>query len=125
MKFKYLFLVFSALACLFVVANSQDVQAANIFEPQWSEFCPPNYQYATFRKGKKAGMYSENNYWAVRRAEFERAKKQCRSYTDMATQNACYQRLVDIERNKTVQRKSAKAERYYEEDREIREQYYY
>lgn len=124
MHFKYYFIVFSALACFCFVANTQEAEA-NIFEPQWSEFCPPNYQYATFRKGKKAGMYSENNYWAVRRVEFEKAKKQCRSYSDMATQNACYQRLVDIERNKTIQRKSAKAERYYEEDREIREQYYY
>ena len=124
MNFKYLFFVFSALACFYFISNSQEAQA-NIFEPQWSEFCPPNYQYATFKKGKKAGMYAENNYWAVRRVEFEKNKKQCRSYSDMQTQNACFQRLVDIERNKTIQRKSAKAERYYEEDREVREQFYY
>ncbi len=37
--------------------------------------------------------------------------------------NACYARVADIEKNKTVQRKASKAERYYEEDREIMEQY--
>ncbi len=31
---------------------------ANIFEPQWGEFCPPNYQNAVFRKGQKPGMYT-------------------------------------------------------------------
>ena len=110
-------LVLSAFTCILSVN-------ASIFEPQWSEFCPPNYQNAVFRKGEKAGMYSENNYWALRRVQFERGIRECRSYKDIETQNACYNRLVDIERNKTVQRKDANAERYYEEDREIMEQYY-
>jgi len=114
---------FMTIGLITTVAMGVNCTWASVFEPQWSEFCPPNYQNAVFRKGNKPGMYTENNYWAVRRVQFEKGKRECRTYTDIQTQNACYQRLADIERNKTIQRKAAKAERYYEEDREIREQY--
>lgn len=120
---KKIFVFIFSLVLLCNICIMQNAKAS-IFEPQWSEFCPPKYQNAVFRKGEKPGMYKENNYWAVRRVQFEKSKRECRSYQDIATQNACYQRMVDIERNKSVQRKAAKAERYYEEDREIMEQFY-
>ena len=91
-------------------------------EPQWAEFCPPLYENAVFKKADKANSkrYMENNYWALRKAKFDKSIAECKAYAkDQHELNACFARVANLERNKTAQRAGAKQERNADLDREI------
>jgi len=113
----------SALALILCSTNINIATAESVLEPQWAEFCPPLYENVVFkpqRENSKRDM--ENNYWALRKAKFEKSIMECKviSKTPEAL-GACYGRIVNIEKNKTAQRTEAKYEKYTETDQQIRD----
>ena len=65
--------------CVLIVANcSISFGSTSVIEPQWAEFCPPLYENATFKHAKENSKRNlENNYWALRRAKFEKSVAGC------------------------------------------------
>lgn len=117
---KLLYLLVFAFAFNLIPVIS--VSAESIMEPQWSEFCPPLYENAVFKKADKSNSkrYMENNYWALRKAKFEKSIAECKAYAkDQVELNTCFSRVANLERNKTAQRSGAKQERNADLDREI------
>lgn len=90
-----------------------EVSAESILEPQWSEFCPPLYENVVFihtKANSKRNM--ENNYWALRKAKFDKSIAECKSMSkDSNELGICYSRVANLERNKNNQRKKAKIEK--------------
>ena len=82
----------------------------NVMEPQWAEFCPPLYENAQFKPTKENSKRNlENNYWALRRAKFQKSIMECKTLSKTQSElNMCYGRVANIEKNKTKQRKEAK-----------------
>lgn len=110
---------------LFLITGylSNKADAASVLEPQWAEFCPPLYENVVFksqRSNSKRDM--ENNYWALRRAKFEKSITECKVISkDSSELNACFMRVANIEKNKNTQRSEAKYEKSVEIDQQIRD----
>jgi len=101
-----LFIVFSCFSTI-------NVKASSVLEPQWSEFCPPLYENAVFKPAKENSKRDmENNYWALRKAKFEKSIMECKviakTPNDLST---CFARVANLERNKNNQRADAKYEK--------------
>ena len=98
-------------------------QASSVMEPQWAEFCPPLYENAVFKPQKENSKKDmENNYWALRRAKFEKAVTECKVISKDSTElNACFMRVANLEKNKSAQRSEAKYERSVELNQKIRD----
>lgn len=96
----------------FFFANTS-ASAQSVLEPQWAEFCPPLYENAVFKPAKENSKRDlENNYWALRKAKFEKSVMECKVISKtQAELNQCYGRIANLEKNKTQQRTQAKYER--------------
>ena len=118
---KKIFLMCTLLLVANVVVNSAS-QAA-VMEPQWSEFCPPLYENAIFKPAKENSKRNmENNYWALRRAKFEKSIAECKAISQNAQElGVCYSRVANIEKNKSSQRKEAKYEKQDDINMQIRD----
>ena len=106
-----------------LLVSPMTVFAENVMEPQWAEFCPPLYENAQFKPTKENSKRNlENNYWALRRAKFQKSIMECKTLSKTQSElNLCYGRVANIEKNKTKQRKEAKYERNSDLDRQIRD----
>ena len=97
-------------------------KAESVLEPQWSEFCPPLYENAVFKPAKENSKRNmENNYWALRKAKFEKSIAECKAYSKTTKDlGVCYSRVANLERNKNTQRQNARVEK----DMDTRNQIY-
>lgn len=77
-----------------LVFTSTPVLAEFILTPQWSEFCPVEYINAQASKWNK-----NNNYWFIRRNQFEDAISRCHVYTGNDLKS-CYNQVSVAEENK-------------------------
>lgn len=112
------------ICALLLVSNAVAFNAAkaeSVLEPQWSEFCPPLYENAVFKPAKENSKRNmENNYWALRKAKFEKSIAECKAYSKNANDlGVCYSRVSSLERNKNSQRQSAKIEKNSDTRNEI------
>ena len=116
---KILCILLFLLALNFIPFDT--ASAENVMEPNWGEFCPPLYENAVFKKARKNTKRNmENNYWALRKAKFQKSIAECKAYSENASElNACYKRVANIEKNKTNQRNIAKSEWEATQDRQI------
>lgn len=124
MKYKWFLFAFVLCACFLF---SKNVNAESVMEPQWAEFCPPLYENAVFKSAKKNSKRNmENNYWALRRVKFQKSIAECKAVSQSQRElNACFARVANLEKNKNSQRTSAKIEKNYDQDREIRDGYWW
>ena len=118
---KYIFAILFLISIMcFAVQTSE---AASVLEPQWAEFCPPLYENVVFkpaRANSKRDM--ENNYWALRKAKFDKSIAECKVISKNANElGACFSRVANLERNKTNQRNEAKYERNAEINQQIQD----
>ena len=118
MKKTTILAIFSAL-----ILSPLIVYAESVMEPQWAEFCPPLYGNAEFKPTKEnSKRHLENNYWALRRAKFQKSIMECKTLSKSQSElNLCYGRVANIEKNKTKQRLDAKYEHNNDLDRQIRD----
>jgi len=118
---KKLFLMCALLLVGNVVINN--AAQATVMEPQWSEFCPPLYENAVFKPAKENSKRNmENNYWALRRAKFEKSIVECKAISQNAQElGVCFSRVANIERNKSSQRKEARYEKNEDLNMQIRD----
>lgn len=102
---------------------SMQAKAESVLEPQWAEFCPPLYENAVFKPQKTNSKRDlENNYWALRKAKFEKSVMECKAYSkDSKDLTSCFSRVANIERNKSAQRSEAKYERTTEINQQMRD----
>ena len=116
---KILYILLFIFALNFIPVDT--VSADSVMEPNWSEFCPPLYENAVFKKARKnTKRYMENNYWALRKVKFEKEITECKAYSKNASElNTCYKRVANLEKNKTNQRNAQKAEWAENQDRQI------
>ena len=78
-----IFMEFISLSCF-----------ATIFEPEWTEFCPPRYC------DSNENMFSKDaTYWYKRRMQFENALLKCSAYKG-AQLDSCYGELRAAEERK-------------------------
>lgn len=77
-----------------LVITSTSALAEFILTPQWSEFCPVEYINAQSSKWNK-----NNDYWYVRRTQFEDAISKCHVYTGNDLKS-CYDQVRVAEQNK-------------------------
>jgi len=121
---KKIFILMVFMAVLGLIAPGHCV---SVMEPQWAEFCPPLYENAVFKKSaENSKRYMENNYWALRRVKFEKSVAECKAVARNQDElNNCFARVANIERNKTAQRKNARYEKFEDEDRAIRDGWWY
>ncbi len=110
MKKILLFTIFIA-SCILLSQNIS--YSETITEPQWSEFAPPLYENAIFKKTKlNSKKYMENNYWALRRVKFQKSILECKVLSKKSSDlSACYARVANLENNKNNQRTQQKNER--------------
>ena len=74
---KKIILLFAIFFSFFFVNTSAN--AVSVLEPQWAEFCPPLYENAVFKPAKENSKRDlENNYWALRKAKFEKSIMECK-----------------------------------------------
>lgn len=91
---SFIFLLnFNQLVC------AQDLSVKNNnYRPVWNEFCPIGYCNAESKEIKWYWIYAvkeeqaQENYWAMRRVQFERDIKNCDNYPENE-RNICYERL--------------------------------
>lgn len=71
-------------------------QAANaaIFEPEWTEFCPPKYC-----ESNENAFSKDATYWYKRRLQFQKALSRCSEYKGKELDN-CYEELRAAENRK-------------------------
>ena len=65
-----------AIAFVMIIGNlsASSSQAESVLEPQWAEFCPPLYENVVFKPAKANSKRDmENNYWALRKAKFDKS----------------------------------------------------
>lgn len=103
--------------------NADNTQAANVLEPQWSEFCPPLYENVVFKPAKQNSKRNmENNYWALRKAKFDKSIAECKVMSKNSQQlGACFSRVANLERNKSNQRQEARYEKNEDINMQIRD----
>ena len=78
---KKIFLI-TAIILLSNIAVSNCAKSESVLEPQWAEFCPPLYENAVFKPAKENSKRNmENNYWALRKAKFEKSIAECKAYS--------------------------------------------
>ncbi|MBQ7287840.1 MAG: hypothetical protein IJW73_08785 [Candidatus Gastranaerophilales bacterium] len=108
---KKIILLFAIFFSFFFVNTSAN--AVSVLEPQWAEFCPPLYENAVFKPAKENSKRDlENNYWALRKAKFEKSIMECKVISKTPAElNQCYGRVANLEKNKTQQKREAKYER--------------
>ena len=108
---KKIILLFAIFFSFFFVNTSAN--AVSVLEPQWAEFCPPLYENAVFKPAKENSKRDlENNYWALRKAKFEKSIMECKVISKTPAElNQCYGRVANLEKNKTKQKQAAKYER--------------
>ena len=118
---KYIILSLMLLSITGYSVNKAD--ASSVLEPQWAEFCPPLYENVVFKPQKSNSKRDmENNYWALRRAKFEKSITECKVLSKDATElNACFMRVSNLEKNKNAQRAEAKYEKSVELNQQIRD----
>ena len=119
MKKLLLFIIVSS----FIVIIPDIVNAQSVTEPQWSEFAPPLYENAVFKKTKfNSKKYMENNYWALRRVKFQKSILECKVLSKKASDlSACYARVANLENNKNNQRTQQNNERNSDLNMEIQD----
>lgn len=96
------------LIVLCIIIASQRVFAYG--EPQWSEFCPPQYQYVEYKKPtfwntffyNQAIAVKNNNYWANRKQRFINSIEICKNSTKEYV-DECFQNLKISEMNQSNQ----------------------
>lgn len=102
------------ISCLVLGITISNISwAESIMEPQWSEFCPPLYENVVFKPAKANSKRDmENNYWALRKAKFDKSIAECKALSkDAASLGVCYSRVANLERNKSSQRTEARIEK--------------
>lgn len=113
------------MALCFLIA-SQSVLAYG--EPQWNEFCPPEYLNAVQKVEIKPNPFAQvllcysiigipfavhkshkyndamsNNYWYRRKMQFDNEIAMCKQYSSSDGQLSCYMNIRQLEFNKTAQ----------------------
>ncbi|MBQ9246426.1 hypothetical protein IJ182_09190 [bacterium] len=118
---KYIILSLFVLAFIGISADS--AKAESVIEPQWAEFCPPLYENAVFKPAKENSKRNmENNYWALRKAKFEKSITECKVISKTQSElGMCYSRVANLERNKNNQRKEAQYEKNDKINQQIRD----
>ena len=105
-----MFIVFGLVSSVYAAAkvqlNEQVVDSGFYVIPQWEEYCSPKYVDAvyiqpTFWKRVSYGSNNikYNNYWLVRRNNFQNQVNSC-NYVQDKYKKACYQTIRDAEANK-------------------------
>ena len=104
-------------------ANIEFSFAQSVMEPQWAEFCPPLYENAVFIPAKENSKKNmENNYWALRKAKFDKSIAECKAYAKNSQElGICFNRVANLERNKNNQRIEAKIEKQEDLNTQIRD----
>lgn len=117
------YIIIAALLTAMIGVGAQKTEAASVLEPQWSEFCPPLYENVVFKPAKPNSKRDmENNYWALRKAKFDKSVAECKVMSKNAQElGACFSRVANLERNKSNQRQEAKYERNSDINMEIRD----
>ena len=97
--------------------------AESVIEPQWAEFCPPLYENAVFKPTKANSKRNmENNYWALRKAKFDKSIAECKAMAKSADElGVCFSRVANLEKNKNNQRSDAKYEKNSDLNMQIRD----
>lgn len=97
--------------------------AESVMEPQWSEFCPPLYENVVFKPAKENSKRNmENNYWALRKAKFDKSIAECKAYSKTSEElGMCFKRVANLEQNKNNQRLDAKIEKQADLNTQIRD----
>ena len=67
---------------------------AAIFEPEWTEFCPPKYC-----ESNENAFSKDATYWYKRRLQFQKALSRCSEYKGKELDN-CYEELRAAEERK-------------------------
>ncbi len=118
---KYIIFTFLLVYAFFFI--SKNAYASSVLEPQWAEFCPPLYENAVFKPQKANSKRDmENNYWALRKAKFDKSIMECKTLSkDVNQLNACFMRIANLERNKNTQRSEEKYEKSVELNQQIRD----
>ena len=116
-------IVLSLFAMALIGFAADNTNAASVVEPQWAEFCPPLYENAVFKPAKANSKRDmENNYWALRKAKFEKSVMECKVMSKTQSElGMCFSRVANLERNKSNQRKEARYERNEEINQQIRD----
>ena len=108
---------------LLIAGMNVSIASESVIEPQWAEFCPPLYENVTFkhsRENSKRDM--ENNYWALRKAKFEKSVAECKVLAKSQNElGACYARVANLERNKNNQKTQAKNDKMQDTALQIRD----
>ena len=119
---KILFIGLFITAAAICIAP-QEAKAESVTEPQWSEFCPPLYENAVFKKTKRNSKKNmENNYWALRKVKFQKSILECKVLSkNSGSLSECFSRVANLENNKTNQRTEAKNERNNDLNTEIQD----
>lgn len=116
------------LICFLII--SQSVFAYG--EPQWNEFCPPEYVAVNYKEKikrnavlkplavvgqictlniipiywamqKRDAKIIENNYWVQRKQQFNNEIEMCKQYSSNDSKLSCYMNVRQLEFNKTAQ----------------------
>ena len=120
---KVILIGFILLAAGGFAIKANEANAASVIEPQWAEFCPPLYENVVFKPSKANSKRDmENNYWALRKAKFDKSVAECKAMAKSQSElGACFQRVANLERNKSNQRKEARNEKYEDLNYQIRD----
>jgi len=82
------------LVTTIVILEMANMAGATIFEPEWTEFCPPTYCFTSNNKLSK-----DAQYWYKRRIQFEKSLAKCAAYEGTQLNN-CYSEVRAAEERK-------------------------
>lgn len=93
-----------------------------ITAPKWEEFCEPGYENATASDKKDVlnvvsviqSARDKKNYWAQRRASFDKFLNHCKTIVDDSERGVCYTDLRRLENEKNEVYYSNKKQHLYQ-----------